>query len=167
MPDGSDDGRWERPLRSKGLLPALGVGGVVYLVTGAVSMGTLAMVGIGAGVGYGVGSWLSEQYEKKKLQNQAQQGGARGPGQSGALPDALQVSLMQWQAYLNSRAGGAELTQQQLEQVFAEFAQREPVHAQNVQAVQGMVQAQSGSMSSGFAGAGSTPVMNLNAAAEV
>merc|ERR1719362_2853169 len=61
-----DDGRWERPLRSKGLLPALGVGGVVYLVTGAVSLGTLAMVGIGAGVGYGVGNWLSEQYEKKK-----------------------------------------------------------------------------------------------------
>mmetsp|Transcript_106887 Transcript_106887/g.297653 ORF Transcript_106887/g.297653 Transcript_106887/m.297653 type:complete len:158 (+) Transcript_106887:127-600(+) len=155
---GNDDGRWERPLRSKGILPALGVGGVVYLVTGAVSLGTLAMVGIGAGVGYGVGSWLSEQYEKKKQQQAVQSGG--GPGGPMQVPDALQVSLMEWQAFLNSRSGGAELTRQQLEQLFAEFAQLRPADAQNVQAVQGMVHAKGGAV-------GSTPVVVPNVAAEV
>mmetsp|Transcript_34032 Transcript_34032/g.68705 ORF Transcript_34032/g.68705 Transcript_34032/m.68705 type:complete len:165 (-) Transcript_34032:128-622(-) len=160
---GGDNGQWDKPLRSKGILPALGVGGAVYLITGAVSMGTLAMVGIGAGVGYGVGSWLSEQYEKKKQQQAGHEG--RGPGGPGGyvVPDAMQVSLMQWQAFLSSRSGGAELTRPQLEQLFAEFAQLEPAHAQNVQAVQGMVHTSSAASGS----SGSTPVIVPNVAAEV
>merc|ERR1719195_2282857 len=166
MSGNADDGRWEKPLRSKGVLPALGVGGIVYLVTGAVSMGTLAMVGIGAGVGYGVGSWLSDQYEKKKSQDG---GSVTDPAQRGAVPDALQVSLMQWQVFLNSRAPGAELQKEQLEQLFAEFAQLEPQHAQNVQAVQSMIHSRSvntaGSSSSIGGGGGPTIVPNM--AAEV
>eukprot|EP00421_Protoceratium_reticulatum_P066550 CAMPEP_0168410034 /NCGR_PEP_ID=MMETSP0228-20121227/27487_1 /TAXON_ID=133427 /ORGANISM="Protoceratium reticulatum, Strain CCCM 535 (=CCMP 1889)" /LENGTH=164 /DNA_ID=CAMNT_0008423757 /DNA_START=87 /DNA_END=581 /DNA_ORIENTATION=+ len=160
---GEDDGKWEKPLRSKGLLPALGVGGVVYLVTGAVSLGTLAMVGIGAGVGYGVGSWLSEQYEKKKQGKMGDQTAGGGT----MLPEAMQVSLMQWQVFLNSRTAGAEPTRQQLEQLFAEFAQFEPVHAQNVQAVQGMVHSGNGAASASSGSMGSTPVIVPNVAAEV
>uniref|UniRef100_A0A7S1QEH3 Uncharacterized protein n=1 Tax=Alexandrium catenella TaxID=2925 RepID=A0A7S1QEH3_ALECA len=161
MSGGGDDAQWQKPLRSKGILPALGVGGAVYLVTGVVSMGTLAMVGIGAGVGYGVGTWLSEQYEKKKQQTAGQDG--RGAPGGYAVPDAMQVSLMQWQAFLSSRSGGGELTRQQLEQLFAEFSRIEPGHAQNVQAVQGMVNAQGSASSS----SGSTPVIIPNVAAEV
>ncbi|CAK0908400.1 unnamed protein product [Prorocentrum cordatum] len=118
-------------MRSKGLLPALGVGGAVYLITGVVSMGTLAMVGIGAGVGYGVGTWLSDQYQKKKSEQEAREGRGRGHQQPMQLPEELQVSVMQWQTYLQQRAAGAEaqLQQPELEALFAEFAQVEPIHA--------------------------------------
>mmetsp|Transcript_25979 Transcript_25979/g.60055 ORF Transcript_25979/g.60055 Transcript_25979/m.60055 type:complete len:157 (+) Transcript_25979:100-570(+) len=133
-----------KELRSKGLLPALGVGGAVYLVTGVVSLGTLALVGVGAGIGYGIGSWISDQYEKK----QAEKAGATNRGVANSaysgLPDSLQASLMHWQSYLLQRTGGAPADQQQLEAIFAEYAQREPVNAQNVQIVQNMVQGQSG-----------------------
>merc|ERR1740122_479305 len=87
-----DDGSLAQ-LRSKGLLPALGVGGAVYLVAGAVSMGTLALVGVGAGVGYGVGTWLHEQYEKRQGKTG---GGAQDATPVEQLPPAYQVSLMQW-----------------------------------------------------------------------
>mmetsp|Transcript_30510 Transcript_30510/g.91635 ORF Transcript_30510/g.91635 Transcript_30510/m.91635 type:complete len:162 (+) Transcript_30510:105-590(+) len=151
MPDGSDDGRWERPLRSKGLLPALGVGGVVYLVTGAVSMGTLAMVGIGAGVGYGVGSWLADAYQKK------QGGGAQQPGMSmEQLPHGMQVSLQTWQTFLASRVSGGQLNPPEVERLFAEFEQREPGHAHNVRSIVHAAGAGSGS--------GGTPVVQQGGA---
>uniref|UniRef100_A0A7S1AKS9 Uncharacterized protein n=1 Tax=Noctiluca scintillans TaxID=2966 RepID=A0A7S1AKS9_NOCSC len=129
---GSSDG-----LRSKGLLPAIGVGGAVYLITSVVSIGTLAMVGVGAGVGYGVGTWLSEQYEKKQAEKRNEPVDRLSP----EIPDALQVSLMQWQVYLGSRAANQQLTSEQLEMLFGEFAEREPYHAQNVRIVQNMVNA--------------------------
>lgn len=121
----------ERPLRSKGLLPAVGVGAAVYLVTGVVSLSTLGLIGIGAGVGYGVGSWLADKYQDKK-------GGATRSGQEMGAdqhPWALQVSLQQWQAYLQERVGGPQgqsVDPQQVEQIFAEFTREQPVHAQNV-----------------------------------
>mmetsp|Transcript_10992 Transcript_10992/g.22739 ORF Transcript_10992/g.22739 Transcript_10992/m.22739 type:complete len:141 (-) Transcript_10992:253-675(-) len=116
-------------LRSKGLLPAIGVGGAVYIVTGVVSLGTLALVGAGAGVGYGIGSWLVDQYEKK----QQKQGGGAPLEQ---LPPQFQASLMQWQAYLGSRTGGCQPTPAQVQQIFLEFEQLEPGHAQNVRSMQ-------------------------------
>mmetsp|Transcript_86068 Transcript_86068/g.184421 ORF Transcript_86068/g.184421 Transcript_86068/m.184421 type:complete len:164 (+) Transcript_86068:81-572(+) len=124
------DGGWDKQLRSKGLLPAVGVGAVVYFVTGIVSLSTLGLVGVGAGVGYGVGSWIADNYEKKKQESQKKQG-----GETAELPWALQVSLQQWQAFLSGRAAGQQLAPAQVEQLFAEFAQREPVHARNVQSL--------------------------------
>jgi len=121
----------------------------VYLVTGMVSMGTLALVGIGAGVGYGIGTWLSDQYEKRQIDKSGNAAG-KAPIQ---LPDSLQVSVMQWQTFLNSRAAGAALTPPQLQQLFAEFARLEPHHARNVQLVQDQVHQRN---PSAF---GTTPVM--------
>mmetsp|Transcript_31603 Transcript_31603/g.73703 ORF Transcript_31603/g.73703 Transcript_31603/m.73703 type:complete len:165 (+) Transcript_31603:96-590(+) len=139
-----------KELRSKGLLPALGVGGAVYLVTGVVSLGTLALVGIGAGIGYGIGSWISDQYDKKQGEKQGATPHGVGASPYAGLPDSLQASLMHWQQYLHQRSGGvAQVPQQQLEAIFAEYAQREPVHAQNVQIVQNMVQGQAAAQGGG------------------
>mmetsp|Transcript_70610 Transcript_70610/g.185100 ORF Transcript_70610/g.185100 Transcript_70610/m.185100 type:complete len:162 (-) Transcript_70610:405-890(-) len=149
---GEDDGRWDKNLRSKGLLPAVGVGAAVYFITGLVSVSTLGLVGVGAGVGYGVGSWLADAYQKKQ---DDRTGGA--PGQQGghdALPWAMQVSLQQWQGYLATRVQGGQMSPQLVESIFAEFEQREPVHAQNVR---NLVSAGGASSSSG--GIGSTPVV--------
>mmetsp|Transcript_120556 Transcript_120556/g.375359 ORF Transcript_120556/g.375359 Transcript_120556/m.375359 type:complete len:161 (-) Transcript_120556:61-543(-) len=122
----SGDGQWDKQLRSKGLLPAIGVGAAVYFVTGLVSLGTLGLVGVGAGVGYGVGSWIADAYQKK--QASPQQGGAT----TEQLPWALQVSLQQWQVFLGNCAAGGQLTPQQVEQAFQRFEQAEPGHAKNV-----------------------------------
>merc|ERR1719362_1881675 len=92
-------------LRSKGLLPAIGVGGAVYLITGAVSMGTLALVGAGAGIGYGVGTWLRDQYDKKEDSSNN-----RTFTPTVQLPQDFQVALCQWQVFLGSRAAGGSLT---------------------------------------------------------
>jgi hypothetical protein len=111
------------------LLPAIGVGGAVYVVTGYVSVGTLALIGIGAGVGYGIGTWLSDHYDKRK----GHQGTFVGAED---LPDAFQESLAQWQVFLASRAAGQPLSQDTIEQYFTEFAEQEPVHARNVRSAQ-------------------------------
>eukprot|EP00933_Yihiella_yeosuensis_P050287 TRINITY_DN48060_c0_g1_i1.p1 TRINITY_DN48060_c0_g1~~TRINITY_DN48060_c0_g1_i1.p1 ORF type:complete len:158 (+),score=36.85 TRINITY_DN48060_c0_g1_i1:84-557(+) len=117
-------------LRSKGLLPAIGVGTAVYLVTGVVSLSTLGLVGIGAGVGYGVGTWIADKYQEKQ---DAKNGGQ--DARMDQLPWAIQVSLQSWQGYLASRAAGGPLNPQQVEQIFQEFARQEPAHAQNVAAL--------------------------------
>mmetsp|Transcript_8929 Transcript_8929/g.20441 ORF Transcript_8929/g.20441 Transcript_8929/m.20441 type:complete len:194 (-) Transcript_8929:84-665(-) len=118
-----DDGR-TRPQKSKGLLPAFGIGAAVYLVTApamTASLTTLGIVGIGAGVGYGVGKWIANKYQKK-------QGGAGG--QQGVtfdkLPKAVQVALQQWQEFVTRRAAGRELNQEDVAQLWAEFGQIEP-----------------------------------------
>jgi len=144
-----DDGQWQQPLRSKGLLPAIGVGGVVYLVTGMVSVGTLALVGIGAGVGYGVGNWLADKYQKKQDTTSAQKG---VPMEQ--LPWAMQVSLQAWQQFLLQNANGAQLSPMQVEQLFVEFEKVEPAHAQNVR---GFVMASQGGQGSAAASAHSMP----------
>mmetsp|Transcript_70106 Transcript_70106/g.228074 ORF Transcript_70106/g.228074 Transcript_70106/m.228074 type:complete len:183 (+) Transcript_70106:144-692(+) len=147
----------ERALRSKGLLPAVGVGGALYLVAGAASLGTLAMVGIGAGVGYGVGGWLSQQYEKKRLEKKQAAGrGSRSlqqqapPAASGQMVsgeayhvnEELQISLMRWQAFHHQLTGGRDVPQPQMEQIFAQFSLAEPEHARNVQTVQELLKSQ-------------------------
>jgi len=121
----SDD-RYGRPLRSKGLLPAIGVGAAVYFVTGFASLGTLGLVGIGAGVGYSVGSWIADKFQKKDGL----------PGQQGdvsieQLPWALQVALQQWQEFLMRRTAGRQVTEEDVAHLWAEFEQIEPAHAMN------------------------------------
>jgi hypothetical protein len=116
-------------LRSKGLLPAIGVGGAVYVITGYISVGTLGLIGIGAGVGYGIGTWLSNQADKRS--------GHQGTfADAEDLPDAFQGSLAQWQVFLASRAAGQPLSQDTIEEYFTEFAEREPIHARNVRSAQ-------------------------------
>merc|ERR1719295_523198 len=117
----------EQSLRSKGLLPALGVGAAVYFVTGVVSIGTLGLVGIGAGVGYGVGTWIADKYQQKQDEKNNQAG-----ANMGQLPWAMQVSLQSWQTFLMGRSNGQQLTPAQVEQLFQEFAQLELGHAKNV-----------------------------------
>mmetsp|Transcript_53126 Transcript_53126/g.114137 ORF Transcript_53126/g.114137 Transcript_53126/m.114137 type:complete len:172 (-) Transcript_53126:131-646(-) len=127
---GPDDGGFGRPLRSKGLLPALGVGAAVYYVTGVVSLGTLGLVGIGAGVGYGVGSWIADKYQKK------QEGpGSRQGVSVDQLPWAVQVAVQQWQEFVTRRAAGRELAQADIDQLWAEFEQIEPTHAMNARSL--------------------------------
>eukprot|EP00929_Paragymnodinium_shiwhaense_P023863 TRINITY_DN1483_c0_g2_i1.p2 TRINITY_DN1483_c0_g2~~TRINITY_DN1483_c0_g2_i1.p2 ORF type:complete len:165 (-),score=49.47 TRINITY_DN1483_c0_g2_i1:379-873(-) len=138
-------------LRSKGVLPAVGVGAAVYFVTGVVSVTTLGLVGVGAGVGYGVGSWLADKYQDAQDKKNA---GKPGAGQ-GEIPWAMQVSLQQWQVFLQSRTGGNQQPPpQQVAGIFAEFASIEPVHAQNVRT---FFEAAGGAGQG--AGGGSMPVM--------
>merc|ERR1719198_2678854 len=82
--------RYGRPLRSKGLLPAITVGGVVYIITGFASLSTLGLVAIGAGVGYGVGSWIADKFQKR---DGIQTGDVARMDQ---LPWAVKVALEQW-----------------------------------------------------------------------
>eukprot|EP00930_Biecheleria_cincta_P086602 TRINITY_DN75870_c0_g1_i1.p1 TRINITY_DN75870_c0_g1~~TRINITY_DN75870_c0_g1_i1.p1 ORF type:complete len:175 (+),score=27.20 TRINITY_DN75870_c0_g1_i1:63-527(+) len=117
-----------RELRSKGILPALGVGAAVYFITGVVSLSTLGLVGVGAGVGYGVGSWIADKYQERQDEKLAKEQGAS----MAQLPWAIQVSLQNWQSFLASRAGGQQLTPPQVEALFQEYARVEPGHAQNV-----------------------------------
>mmetsp|Transcript_28000 Transcript_28000/g.83432 ORF Transcript_28000/g.83432 Transcript_28000/m.83432 type:complete len:160 (+) Transcript_28000:90-569(+) len=146
-----EDEKWDKNLRSKGLLPAIGVGGAVYFVTGLVSVSTLGLVAVGAGVGYGVGSWLADNYQKKQ---DGRPGGQQGGGMAhDQLPWEMQVSLQQWQSYLAARLQGGQMDPSMVESVFAEFEQREPAHAQNVR---GLVNSSGSSSSSGV---GSTPVV--------
>mmetsp|Transcript_70705 Transcript_70705/g.183502 ORF Transcript_70705/g.183502 Transcript_70705/m.183502 type:complete len:173 (+) Transcript_70705:69-587(+) len=151
------EGQWGKELRSKGLLPAVGVGAAVYFVTGLVSLSTLGLVGIGAGVGYGVGGWLADAYQKK----QDEKNGGKDPVTMDQLPWAMQVSLQAWQAYLQSKAqAGIQLTPQQIEMLFNEFEQIEPAHANNVRAlVHAAGQGQQPGAASSSSGMGSTPVM--------
>eukprot|EP00930_Biecheleria_cincta_P071097 TRINITY_DN58646_c0_g1_i1.p1 TRINITY_DN58646_c0_g1~~TRINITY_DN58646_c0_g1_i1.p1 ORF type:complete len:159 (-),score=32.96 TRINITY_DN58646_c0_g1_i1:48-524(-) len=132
----------ERPLRSKGLLPALGVGAAVYAVSGVVSLTALGLVGVGAGVGYGVGQWFSKKVQERKLTEQMppqpypQQ---PLPGNSaGELPHHLQVSLQAWQNFLSAKAqasGLQQLAPKQVEEAFLEFRRVEPQHAANVTSI--------------------------------
>eukprot|EP00930_Biecheleria_cincta_P099778 TRINITY_DN91396_c0_g1_i1.p1 TRINITY_DN91396_c0_g1~~TRINITY_DN91396_c0_g1_i1.p1 ORF type:complete len:175 (+),score=34.87 TRINITY_DN91396_c0_g1_i1:72-596(+) len=160
QPTGSNDDAGARPLRSKGLLPAIGVGAAVYFVTGIASLGTLSLVGIGAGVGYGVGSWIADKMGKK------QQDQSNVPLEQ--MPWAVQVALQQWQAFLAQQAAGRQLTQADVDQIWLQFEQVEPTHAGNARAlVRGT---SSASASSGgpatFGGAGG-PTFVATQAAEV
>eukprot|EP00929_Paragymnodinium_shiwhaense_P023860 TRINITY_DN1483_c0_g1_i3.p1 TRINITY_DN1483_c0_g1~~TRINITY_DN1483_c0_g1_i3.p1 ORF type:complete len:169 (-),score=37.67 TRINITY_DN1483_c0_g1_i3:386-892(-) len=149
--DSSDD----KSLRSKGVLPAVGVGAAVYFVTGVVSLSTLGLVGVGAGVGYGVGSWLADKYQDAQDKKNAGKPGHGHAVVQGEIPWALQVSLQQWQVFLQSRvAGGPQPSPQQVEGIFAEFASIEPVHAQNVRS---FMHAAGGAGHGGVSGSG--PVM--------
>lgn len=143
--------RFGRPLRSKGLLPAIGVGAVVYFVTGVASLGTIGLIGIGAGVGYGVGSWIADKFQKKQ-ESRAGQGVSMDQ-----LPWAVQVALQQWQEFVTRRAAGRQLGQADIDQLWLEFEQIEPTHAANARPlVRGSAPSGSGASSSS---AGPTPVM--------
>ncbi|CAE8731237.1 unnamed protein product, partial [Polarella glacialis] len=108
-------------LRSKGLLPAIGVGAAVYFVTGIVSVGTLGLVGVGAGVGYGVGSWIADKFQKKQDGERA-----RNSVRVDEMPWAVQVALQQWTDFVSRRAAGRQLTEADVDRVWAEFEQMEP-----------------------------------------
>ncbi|CAE7257948.1 unnamed protein product [Symbiodinium microadriaticum] len=116
-----------RPLRSKGLLPAIGVGAAVYWITGIASVTTLGLVGIGAGVGYGVGSWIADKMQKK--------GDAQNKVQMDQLPWAVQVALQHWQEFVTRQAAGRQLTPADVDTIWAQFEQYEPTHAANARAL--------------------------------
>ncbi|CAE7551080.1 unnamed protein product [Symbiodinium pilosum] len=123
---GSQDDE-SRPLRSKGLLPAIGVGAAVYWITGIASMTTLGLVGIGAGVGYGVGSWIADKMQKK--------GDGQNKVQMDQLPWAVQVALQNWQEFLMRQAAGRQLSPADVDAIWAQFEQYEPTHAANARAL--------------------------------
>ncbi|CAE7028275.1 unnamed protein product [Symbiodinium natans] len=123
---GSQDDE-NRPLRSKGLLPAIGVGAAVYWITGIASMTTLGLVGIGAGVGYGVGSWIADKMQKK--------GDAQNKVQMDQLPWAVQVALQHWQEFVTRQAAGRQLSPADVDAIWAQFEQYEPTHAANARAL--------------------------------
>mmetsp|Transcript_88922 Transcript_88922/g.247032 ORF Transcript_88922/g.247032 Transcript_88922/m.247032 type:complete len:166 (+) Transcript_88922:80-577(+) len=108
-------------INSEALLPAAGVGAFVWL-TGMASLSTLGLVGLGAGIGYGVGSWAVDKLKEKRCQNAMDK-----------LPPALKVALHQWQAFLNARLPGRQPNPAEAEALFAEFAQLQPSNAQQVQ----------------------------------
>uniref|UniRef100_A0A7S1PQU5 Uncharacterized protein n=1 Tax=Alexandrium catenella TaxID=2925 RepID=A0A7S1PQU5_ALECA len=129
---GSSDDHSGRALRSKGLLPAIGVGATVYFVTGLTSLSTLGLVGVGAGIGYGVGSWIADKFQKKQEAVGGQQGGGVAVDQ---LPWAVQVALQQWQDFVMRRAEGQQLSQADVDRLWTEFEQIEPTHAMNARAL--------------------------------
>mmetsp|Transcript_72573 Transcript_72573/g.183068 ORF Transcript_72573/g.183068 Transcript_72573/m.183068 type:complete len:183 (+) Transcript_72573:107-655(+) len=111
-------GRSASPQRSKGLLPALGVGVAVYLVTGAATMPTV----IGAGVGWGVGKWIANRVNKKMLA-----GGKQGVTFD-KLPKSAQEALKKWEEAVKRRITEKQqqLTEEDVAQLWAEFEQIEP-----------------------------------------
>merc|ERR1711862_974195 len=119
---GGDDDRFSRPLRSKGPLPAIGVGAAVYVVTGFASVSTLGLVGIGAGVGYTVGTWVAEKFQKKDTQQGVP---------VDQLPWAVQVALQHWQDFVAQRSAGRQLAQADVDSIWQEFERMEPTHANN------------------------------------
>mmetsp|Transcript_1750 Transcript_1750/g.3893 ORF Transcript_1750/g.3893 Transcript_1750/m.3893 type:complete len:162 (-) Transcript_1750:538-1023(-) len=118
-----EDERFSRPLRSKGLLPAIGVGAAVYFITGFASLSTLGLVGVGAGVGYTVGSWVADKFGSKD--------GPPGGVPIDQLPWAVQVALKQWQDFLIRRSAGRQLTQADVDSIWSDFERAEPTHANN------------------------------------
>mmetsp|Transcript_16747 Transcript_16747/g.36986 ORF Transcript_16747/g.36986 Transcript_16747/m.36986 type:complete len:167 (-) Transcript_16747:72-572(-) len=138
----------ERPLRSKGLLPAIGVGAAVYIVTGWITLPTLGLVGIGAGVGYGVGSWIADKMSKKEGQTKVN---------LDQLPWAVQVALQQWQEFLTRQAAGRQLTPADVDAIWAQFEQYEPTHAANARALVRGNSAAASSASSSSQAAGFNP----------
>ncbi|CAE8614096.1 unnamed protein product, partial [Polarella glacialis] len=99
-----------------------------------VSIGTLGLIGIGAGVGYGVGTWISGKYRAKKDARDASLNG-RQPQQGEQqleLPWEYQVSLQAWQSFLSSRAANGQVPPPEVERAFRDFQQCEPGHAANV-----------------------------------
>lgn len=111
---------------------AAGVGGTVCVVTGVMSLGTLAVAGAAAAVGYSAGQWILEKVQKKE-QEKARQREREVSAES--LPYAMQVSLQHWQAYLGANAAGCEVTHDRVAQIFADFEQREPSHAMNIRSI--------------------------------
>eukprot|EP00441_Pelagodinium_beii_P019079 CAMPEP_0197661790 /NCGR_PEP_ID=MMETSP1338-20131121/51673_1 /TAXON_ID=43686 ORGANISM="Pelagodinium beii, Strain RCC1491" /NCGR_SAMPLE_ID=MMETSP1338 /ASSEMBLY_ACC=CAM_ASM_000754 /LENGTH=164 /DNA_ID=CAMNT_0043239419 /DNA_START=56 /DNA_END=550 /DNA_ORIENTATION=- len=155
---GADDDQ-QTPLRSKGLLPAIGVGAAVYFVTGFASIGTLGLVGIGAGVGYGVGSWIADKFQKKKSEDQVP---------VDQMPWAVQVALQRWQEFAMQKGGNRQLTQADIDQLWSEFEVLEPGHANNARAlIRGVPSSSSSSSGSATAGGGGGPTFVATRAAEV
>mmetsp|Transcript_98228 Transcript_98228/g.194586 ORF Transcript_98228/g.194586 Transcript_98228/m.194586 type:complete len:168 (+) Transcript_98228:26-529(+) len=125
------------PLNTEKLLPAVGVGAAVSFATGLVSLSTLGLVGLGAGVGYGVGTWAKDKLRDKRCQNAMDN-----------LHPALKIALQQWQTYLAERMHGKQPTPAEGEMVFAAFAQEQP---SNAQLVSDFVRAHGGNTSGGGA----------------
>mmetsp|Transcript_67513 Transcript_67513/g.162034 ORF Transcript_67513/g.162034 Transcript_67513/m.162034 type:complete len:155 (+) Transcript_67513:97-561(+) len=132
-------------MRSKGVLPAVIVGGTVYMITGFASFGTLALVGIGAGVGYGVGSWIADQYQSK---NDGAMRGVTGQAYGTRMdqaPQPVQEAMAAWQDFLSTKAAGGQLTQENVDQAWIQFEQVYPHYAVQVR---GMVWGSAGGPSS-------------------
>eukprot|EP00747_Dinoflagellata_sp_TGD_P168627 gnl/TRDRNA2_/TRDRNA2_195481_c0_seq1.p1 gnl/TRDRNA2_/TRDRNA2_195481_c0~~gnl/TRDRNA2_/TRDRNA2_195481_c0_seq1.p1 ORF type:complete len:173 (-),score=35.23 gnl/TRDRNA2_/TRDRNA2_195481_c0_seq1:101-619(-) len=145
--DATPNHRFGKPLRSKGLLPVIGVGGVFYFVTGIASFSTIGLICIGAGVGYGVGTWIADKFSKDE---QLQRGAGTSREQ---MPWAVQVALQQWWEFVASKTGGGrQPSPAEVDRLWAEFAQQQPTHATNVRVVlQPHLSARS------FAGGGTRP----------
>ncbi|CAE8589073.1 unnamed protein product [Polarella glacialis] len=141
-------------------------GPIVYFVTGIVSVGTLGLVGVGAGVGYGVGSWIADKFQKKQDGERA-----RNSVRVDEMPWAVQVALQQWTDFVSRRAAGRQLTEADVDRVWAEFEQMEPTHAANARGVVRPDSAPSSSSSSAPAtfggGPGGGPTFVATKAAEV
>lgn len=130
--DGSRSSRQEEGSsnrRSKGLLPALGVGGMVYMLTGFIQFGTLAMVGVGAGVGYTVGGWLAERYPKRTDENLPAGPRIVSGQRGGGLPLDVQEALSNWLIFVQAFAGGRQLSTEEMDRAWQEFEQRDPHRA--------------------------------------
>ena len=101
----------------------VGVGAAVYFTLSAISLSTLGLVGVGAGLGYGVGSWAVEKIKQKRCEKQMDR-----------LPEELKAALKHWQHFLASRGfNDSPPNPAQAEALFAEFAQIQPFYAQQVQ----------------------------------
>ncbi|CAE8697415.1 unnamed protein product [Polarella glacialis] len=123
-------------------------------------------VGVGAGVGYGVGSWIADKFQKKQDGERA-----RNSVRVDEMPWAVQVALQQWTDFVSRRAAGRQLTEADVDRVWAEFEQMEPTHAANARGVVRPDSAPSSSSSSAPAtfggGPGGGPTFVATKAAEV
>lgn len=80
------------------------------------------------------GSWLADTIEKRR--DTRRHGGYGSDCDSdGELPWAMQVSLQQWQIFLQSAVVKERMTSEVVERLFAQFEQKEPVHAANVRSL--------------------------------
>eukprot|EP00434_Breviolum_minutum_P000478 symbB.v1.2.000413.t1/scaffold30.1/size407774/29 len=116
------------------LLPVIGIGGLLGVSAGIVTMGTAVVVGAGTAAGVGAGKWIVDRIIAKR---RTASGG--GPRPESDLAPELQAALLGWQTVLSSKAGGNPITSRQLASFWSEFEVEEPENARYVQTVQGLM----------------------------
>ena len=119
------------------------------MVSSIVSMGTLAMMGIGAGVGYGLGGWLAERLDARRGGGVAtnrdpllQRQGGEVITVKNVVSLDVQDALGAWQTFLhafqsNTGRPTEALSVQELDEAWRRFEEVEPVRADHVRPLLG------------------------------
>eukprot|EP00443_Scrippsiella_acuminata_P134028 CAMPEP_0115677248 /NCGR_PEP_ID=MMETSP0272-20121206/55120_1 /TAXON_ID=71861 /ORGANISM="Scrippsiella trochoidea, Strain CCMP3099" /LENGTH=134 /DNA_ID=CAMNT_0003116345 /DNA_START=72 /DNA_END=477 /DNA_ORIENTATION=+ len=84
--------------KADNLLPAAGIGAAACWVLGIASLSTLGIVGIGAGVGYGVGTWAVDKVRDLRCKNAMDK-----------LPEPVKVALELFAEFAQQQPSNAQL----------------------------------------------------------
>mmetsp|Transcript_57886 Transcript_57886/g.146954 ORF Transcript_57886/g.146954 Transcript_57886/m.146954 type:complete len:180 (+) Transcript_57886:149-688(+) len=108
--------------------------GTLAVVTGFATMGTLAIAGAAAAVGYSAGQWLMEKYNDAEDAKAAKEGRPDRQDVFAKIPRTAYASLTQWQMYLAAQVAESQVSHERMAQLFADFEAQQPAHAANIRA---------------------------------